>query len=753
MRVKIKKTILFFLIILLSRSAGIAREVYEVIIRGNDKVSESRILEEISLKPGQDYSPSAAGEDLGAIYALNKFDDVSVSLEEVTEESVRVIYTVKEKPLVEDISFKGNRELRARVLRRQLEIEKDGFFDEFLARRGSAAVERYYRGRGYADARVEVFTEESPETGNVKVTYYVEEGHKIEVEKLSILGVLRGDFRRVSRMIDLKEGKVFEQDKLDEGIRDINTYYRNNGYLNVEIKEPVITFDPERKRMYITVVIDEGRQYTLGEVSFTGNLKVSDSRLKESIRVRPGVVFSDERVEEIMADIHELYGTLGHIRLAAEPRFNVDEETGKVDLEFNINEGPEVFIRDIHIEGNHVTRDYVIQREIDVSPGDPFNLEEVRDSQARIFRTGFFSNVMIDMLPAGPPDRTDLVFHVEEQKTGMASLGAGYSSEDRLVGMIRVSQENLFGRGQRLSAMWEFGARKQNYRLDFHEPWLFNTPTPFGASLYNTVRRRYFRGETISGSYDERRSGGSLMLGRHFTREFTAQARYSLEQVRQYNIDASIEDFVLEDAETTSSITPNVTYDARDIPFDPSKGYYLRLSNQIAGGILGGDQSFMKTRFNAAYFQPVVWRLVLALNLRLGSAFAYGSTEDVPLYERFLVGGAESVRGYEYYGDIGPAGGGNYKLVSNIELKFPLISEEGRTVIQGAFFYDVGGSWLNRSDITLAAGTEKHRLKRGYGVGIRFKMPGFPIRLDWGYGLDKRPRGAQWYFTLGDIFY
>jgi outer membrane protein insertion porin family len=193
-------------------------------------------------------------------------------------------------------------------------------------------------------------------------------------------------------------------------------------------------------------------------------------------------------------------------------------------------------------------------------------------------------------------------------------------------------------------------------------------------------------------------------------------------------------------------------YDSRDYPFDPSTGIYLRGSNQFAGGIFGGTQDFLKFESKSTYFKPVWKRLVGVLNLETGIVAEYGDTEEVPVYERFDVGGAESVRGYESWGDIGAPEGGKYKMVINAELKFPIFSEKGQTILQGAFFYDVGSSWTDFENITLQSGTGRDNLRRGVGLGIRFKTRAFPIRLDWGYGIDKRPKEWSWYFTLGDIF-
>ncbi len=682
---------------------------------------------------------------------MGKFDDVQILLEEITPLSVRVIYRVREKPIIEKIEFKGNEEIRTRTLLRELDFKEGDFFDEFEAKEAVEKIVSYYKEEGFAFVSVEFFTTLDKEAKTITITYRVIEGNRIKIAAFNVIGVVQANIKEVLKEVETEKGKMFEQRQLKEDIERIRSYYRNNGFFNVEISEPLITFDDKREKMYITIVIYEGSLYTIGDIKFEGNITISDNELHEKIGIKKGAVYSENKINFAGAAISEKYGSVGYIRANVNTLYKFDEVENKINIIFDIFEGPKVYVRNIFLDGNFITKDYVIKREFEIKEGDPFYLRKVRETQAEIFRLGFFSDVNLDVLPAGPPDKTDIVFVVTEQKTGMASIGAGYSSQDGIVGKLKVSQDNFLGRGQKLSIMWEFGGRKQNYRIDFREPWLFNTPTPFSASIFNTIRTRSFVTDDISGNYKEQRSGGSIGLGRHFTNEFTGFLKYSLEQVRIHNVCDDIKYEIPESRDITSSITPSVSYDTRDYPFNPSKGYFVRLSNQIAGGIFGGDVNFMKLELDATYFQPLFWRFVGVLNLDAGAAFAFSDTDNIPVYERFNVGGAESIRGYDW-GQVGQRGGGNYKLVGNIEIKFPIVSERGRTLLQGAIFYDIGSSWNRTQDIVLRAGLEDNKLKRGFGVGVRFKIRAFPIRLDWGFGVDKCQPGGQWYFSIGDIF-
>ncbi len=716
--------------------------VSKIVIEGNIRLGEDEILKEIPFRAGDLFDSAAAAGAVPRLYGLEKLEDISVYTEEDEEGNIIVIYSVEEKPLIDSLEFKGNEALSSRRLRRELDISAGDFYDEFKLDAQARALERFYRERGYAAVKVDSYVSPLSEDNKVSLTFHVVEGKKVNVEKINILGVLEGDYKKIRDMIELKKGDPYREQPLEEGIEKIREYYLNSGYLHAEVEGPSVTFDPAGEKMFITLFITESFRYKVGEINISGNQLYTDSQIKSALSLREGRLYSDEDLSSSIGAIQELYAEIGHVSSGVFPRHDFNRPEREVDLMLEIHEGPEVSVRDVYISGNRVTRDYVIRRHITVAEGEPFNLGEIRRTQERIFRLGFFQDVMLELSPTEKEDEIDIVFVVEEQKTGMASIGAGYSSQEGVMGTLQVSQENFLGRGQRISAMWEFGRRIQNYRLSFSEPYLFRTPTPFSASLYNTVRRRrYFTGH----DYKERRRGGSISLGRHFTDIFTGRMRYSLEEVKIYEVDSRIEDDVKEETRVTSSITPSISFDTRDYPFDPRTGYNLRFSNQIAGGIVGGDVNFSKFESKKTYFPPLYKNIVGVLNLELGSAFAYGDTDAVPVYERFYVGGSESIRGYEYY-EIE----GNHKAVFNAEIKFPIVRDRRQTILQGAIFYDVGGAWSELDEARMNFG--ENDLRRGYGAGIRFKTMAFPIRIDWGFGIDRPDRGGRWYFTMGDIF-
>jgi outer membrane protein insertion porin family len=325
---------------------------------------------------------------------------------------------------------------------------------------------------------------------------------------------------------------------------------------------------------------------------------------------------------------------------------------------------------------------------------------------------------------------------------------------------------NLFGRAERLNLTWEFGARKENYEINWTEPWFLNKPMSLGVGLFDTERAMDYG--TVFSAYYEGRKGGTISVGPRISDYLSLLFTYSYEQISVFNIilDTATQasSGVVPTNDVTSSVMAQVAWDTRDNIFDPTHGNRQSFSVQLAGGPFGGNINFIKPVLKNAVFIPTFWKFVLSLNSTLGYIQNYGSSSDVPIYERFYVGGADTVRGYQYRTEIGPAVGGEVMSVFNVEYKFPIVEEKNHSIIVGALFVDAGGTWLKPSDFNLEIGSNqrdsatntitKYRMKAGMGFGIRFTTPVFPLRLDWGYGFNHEPgeSPSQFYFSIGNIF-
>jgi len=681
-------------------------------------------------------------EGLQNIYELGFFENIAIEVTEV-EGGVKVAYIVTEKPLVKRIEFKGNKEFSNGKLEREIESKEKEPFDNRKMQADAEKIATLYKEKGYADVKVEPYTAEDEETGMVVMTFFITEGAQIRIGKVNLVGVEAFDAKKIKRKMKTKRKKFFKQELLDEDLRTIEAYYKNRGFLRIQLGTPIVIYNEERTEILVTLFVYEGLKYTVGDIQFQGNYVFASEELESNLELKNGETFSQEKFEMSLFNVQERYAERGYILMRFNPEYFTDDERKVVNILISINEGGVVYIDRIYVEGNVITKSYVIKREFLVKEGSPFNVKKIRRTQEQLYNLGFFSDVVIDISETNDPYKADLICGVTEQRTGILTMGAGYSSQEGLIGTFQITQANLFGRGQRLDLMLEFGKKKTNYQLGFTEPWFLGKHVLFGIDIYDTDRNRDY--------YKEARTGGDIRVGPHLTDILSLYFTYTYERVRVY--DALPEYKHEEGRQNSSSFTTYLVRDSRDNIFDASRGSRNSISFEVSGGILGGDTNFVKTALSSSWYFPTFWRFVLALQLRYAIASSFRPSAGVPIYERFYVGGADTVRGYDYRGEIGPDDGGVIMFVSNLEYKFPIVMEKGRTVLQGAVFLDMGGSWRKR-DVNFTIGTGDDQLKVGIGAGVRFKTPIFPVRLDWGYGLNHKPGEdkSQWYFTIGQPF-
>lgn len=717
-------------------------EIREIRIVGNKNVETKKILKASDLKKGDEYSEEAVSKGLQNIYDLGFFDNIAIEVSEV-ERGVAVTYIVTEKPLVKRIEFKGNREFSRSKLEKEIELKEKEPFDNRKMQKDVEKIVSLYKEKGYADAEVEPFTSEDEKSGMLIVTYFVTEGKQIRIGKVNLIGVEAFDTRKIERKMKTKRKKFFKQEVFNNDLKLIENYYRNKGFLKIRLGTSIVSYNEEKTEILVTLFVYEGLKYAVGDIEFQGNYQFTKEDLGGELEVKKGEIFNQTKFDESLSNIQERYAEKGYILMRFNPEFSFDDERKTANVLISINEDGIVYIDRIYIEGNVITKSYVIKREFLVKEGDPFNVKKIRRTQEKLYNLGFFSDVGINIGETDDPYKADLFCEVTEQRTGILSMGAGYSSQDGLIGTFQVTQSNLFGRGLRVDLMLEFGKKKTNYQLGLTEPWFLGKHVLFGIDVFDTDRNRDY--------YKETRTGGDIRIGPSLTDVLSLYFTYAYERIKVY--DALSEYKSEEGTKDSSSFTTYLVSDTRDDIFDASRGSRNSVSLQISGGILGGDNNFVKTFGATSWFFPTFWRFVLALQLRVGVVTSFLPSTGVPIYERFYVGGAESVRGYDYRGEIGPREGGVTMFVSNVEYKFPIVMEKGRTVLQGAVFFDMGGSW-RKGDVCFTIGSRDNQLKTGIGAGIRFKTPLFPVRLDWGYGLNHKPGEdkSQWYFAIGQPF-
>ncbi len=744
-----KKTFSLFFILFSIAPILMAQNISKVVFDGIVNVKEKNVLSQMKLRKGVKYVPEKVKGDIESIVSMGHFEDVEISFDTA---SYILNVSVKEKSFVKKIEFRGNKRFSKGRLKDEITIQEKTFLDKLSIMESESKILSLYRDEGYADCSVETLSS-IDEKNRVSINFLITEGNKILIADVSIRGTKAFSGKKIMSLMKTKKKKVFKQETMDNDIKEIGNFYKNKGYQEIAISRPEIVFDEARTKMQILLIISEGVRYKVGEITFEGNTAYSNAELKKQITLVKNRHYNDEKFKESLSNLAQLYSDKGYLRASIEPHYEKNKEAEVMNVIFDIEEGPVFYLGYVDIIGLNYTKEKVIRREVVLKEGKVFRAGVLRRSLEKIYNLGFIEYVEPEIRPTPKENEVDLVLNVAEGKPGILSAGAGYSTVDQLVGTLQVQHINLLGRAQRLNLMWEFGARKQSYEISWTEPWFLDRPMSFGIDVFNTERNRDYG--AIYNAYKESRKGGTVRVGPRLSDILSLLFSYSYEEIKIFHIHPNIVREIIPSRNVTSSLSSQVIRDTRDNIFDASRGSRNSLSLQYAGGLLGGDVNFLKTIARSSWFIPTFWKFVLSANFQFGWTAAFAPSTDVPIYERFYVGGAETVRGYRYRGEIGPAAGGRTMMVLNFEYKFPIVQEKNRSILQGALFYDIGGSWHNIGDISLRTGTGDFDLKSGVGFGIRFTTPVFPIRLDWGYGLNHKPGVAepsQFYFTLGQMF-
>ncbi|MEK7871445.1 MAG: outer membrane protein assembly factor BamA [Nitrospirota bacterium] len=720
-------------------------------IKGNRRIETDTIKTRIKTREGDLFSLAAAREDLKTIFQMGYFNDVSIDSEDV-EGGINLIFVVKEKPVITEVVFQGNKEIEADKLKEKVNIKVESFIDNQQIKENINKIVLFYEEEGYYDARVTpVF--KVLQDDKVSLIFYIEEGEKAQIEEINFEGNKNIDSKKLKKSISSSEHRwlisyftgsgLYKKDLVNNDVDSIKELYLNNGYMDVQAGQPKVVLSEDRKHFTLTYPVIEGDQFTIGEIGFKGNNIISTKSLREKLNSKGGDIVRRDLLRKDVSVITDMYGEKGYVFAQAVPQVSTNRDTRIVDITFDINEGDQVRAREINIYGNDKTRDKVIRREIKVTEQDIVNTKELKKSFQRLNNLNFFETVEITPEQVGK-DMMDLNVRVKEKSTGTFSVGGGYSSVDRFVALTEVTEGNLFGRGQLIKGKIELGSKKASYDITFKEPYLFDYPVSGTAELFN-IKREF-------DSYEERRKGGSLALGKSFTEYIGGSISYKLETLNIFNVTEDASDIVQDQiGETTTSSTGLSLYrDSRDYYFDPRSGSRNSVSFQYAGGFLRGDNEFIKTIGDSSWYYTPFWDTIISVHGRIGYTVGISGNE-LPVGERFYVGGINTIRGFEF-GEAGPVDpetgdilGANKELIFNLEYTFPLVQE---AKIRGLLFFDAGKGFDDDKPISL------DQLRYSAGTGIRWISPVGPLRLEWGYNLNriKGEKQSQMEFSIGTLF-
>ena len=728
--------------------------VLAVRVSGLENVDSSVVLSVFGVAPGDLFSYENVRAGVKSLYGLGYFSDVTVDGEELPE-GVILKLVVAETPRVIAVKFSGTKGIDDKKLQEKLALKGNDFYTEAAVFEAKRAIVAAYLEEGYPAATVKAVTTSEKQKGKIELTFEIEEGKKVRIKGITFVGNASIESSKLKKTMDLEvkswwKGGKFKQETLESDFEKIAKYYKSRGFRDAAVTGHEISYSENKRDLFLKISVEEGRRYRLGDVQWTGGVALGPDAFKKLTPVLEGDIYDIERLEKMQAGAYEMYAEHGYIFLDIEKRESVRDSL--VDVTYAITEGQPSFVKHILVSGNDRTKEKVIRRELSIRPGQMFKRSALLRSQRDVFALGYFEDVLIDYQIEQPPD-IDLIFQMKEKQTGTATAGAGYTSDSGLTGFVELGHNNLFGNGQSVMLHLEKGKKRSNYDLSFTEPWFRDTRTSLGIDIYNMERQRDY--------YDELRQGGGIRVGRplpwpDYTRGYVS---YTLEDVTLRDFSSSYTGALDEVSwpQRTSRMETAVVRNSTDNPFYPTRGSRLSINSEFSGGALGGDQNFHKQVVDFRVYKNVVWKTALLTRLRVGWMDAYNHYEKVPEYERFRLGGTtvDFLRGYPDYEIVPDANvyeldgrtvrwpGGRMMGALTLEYQFPIADP-----LRGLFFFDVGNTWNNETEIDLKG------FKKGAGVGLRLEVPMLGVvGFDFGYGFD-REGGGKWepHFIMGKLF-
>lgn len=742
------------------------QRVVSVQVRGARTIASETILAKVQTKPGAPYQERVVSEDIRRIFGLGYFTDVQSAVQE-RPAGLEVTFVVVEKPTIDRIEVKGNRILRTQKLLEVFGVARGELYDPRAVKEGTDKVKAEYARKGFAQA--EVLSQVSMDAARNAATLHllVDEGPRLKISRILIEGNAAFPDRRILRVLKTKRRTwwlmrgVYNEPVAQEDVERVTAFYRKNGYQDVEVQQRVYQ-DPSGHGLIIHFQVAEGLQHRVGQVAVEGNVLFPEHEIRQLLTLKPGSIYSREGLQEDLRLTKEYYGDRGYINAAVTPDTKLDDVSKRVDLTYHIMENELVYLNRIDIQGNLRTKDTVVRRELRIDPGQPFDGKKIRKSVDRLYNLGYFEEVNVDTAPTNDPKREDLIVKVKESKTGSFSFGGGFSSIDRLVGLVELEQRNFdwknfptfTGAGQDLSLRVQVGTVRRFFDLSFTEPWIFGHPLSFGIDLYNRTR---LRSQNLGFAFEEQRRGVGFRLGKEFLDMVHLGLDYQLFRTEISDVvDEATADLKTEQGRSITSVGGlSASLDKRDNRFDPTSGFFLFSSADLAGGIFGGDNEFWRVEGGASHYLPHLGRFVFESRVRAGIVNEYSDTPEVPIFERYFGGGASTIRGFEErrVGPRDPATndpiGGEAILVGTLEEVATILQDErGRSILKTSVFYDVGNVSRRIGDIT-------NSFKSGAGVGFRVNTPIGPMRFDLGIpvsGLDGEARKVRFHFNISRSF-
>lgn len=735
--------------------------VYEQ--NGNYKFPDAMLQFNVQSRVGEKFNDKTLNDDIKRLYGTGFFSDVVAESQKAKDDKVAIVFRLKPKSLIREIIFQGNKKFPTEDLKKEITLESELPLNDVKLRESANKLRTFYRGKGYNEATV--MPEIKHVTPNeVKVIFQIDEHLRLKVNNVTFEGntlfsswdlknSLANRHSFFSRFFDMG---LYDPNQLDLDKVRLREMYWNKGYLDFKVEKVTVTPDPsDPEYVNINYQLFEGKPYKVNKVTISGCKKFTPDKLLKCIVLKKGEVFEKTREDKSKDNIEFEYAVLGYADFACRVNRYPDFQTHLVDIDFAITEGIPYKVQDVNIKGNRVTKDKVLRRELVVQPGDPVDKNRIEASKSRLMGMGYFKDVKAVTVNDEESGKKDVNFTVEEKSNFEFKIGGGYSDTDSLVGMLSLTNNNFDitdpdhyfqGGGQRLRAQAMFGLTRSDFSIDFTEPWLMDIPLKLDVGAYlNDVAYRY---------WNEQRAGGKVGLSKKFFDDFlNISAGYKFEQVYVHNMNDSLCQELEEWAgkrDLVSQPSLEVSRDTRDSLMNPTTGYFANLFASVSPKVLGSTHDFYRLESKGSYYMHFLDKALIWHNgARVGTVSSFNRDDKAPLYERYFLGGGDTIRGFEYrrvspLDDNDECIGGQTMLILTSEVTHPIWR-----FIRGAIFVDAGNAWTN----SYSMGFDQMNVGAGYGLRMQLPMINAPIKLDLAYpiimGQTNSPRKLQFHFNMG----
>jgi outer membrane protein insertion porin family len=753
------------------QAAGAGHKIGTITVKfvGTANVNAQIVRANMQVTEGGDIDDTILDRDIRSLYKTGLFEFIETKWQKVDDKTYNLVIEVTPKFRVLAVRYEGTKKLKIARLEKEVKTKPNTALDDRQVKEDSEKIRDYYQKVGYNQVSITYRVDRDKSTGFATVVFLIKEGTRVRIADVRFVGNAHVKSKTLRALMDTRRWWMFswitghgrfKDEQFEDDLDKLRDYYREGGFLDVDISEDKVVFEyPQPTKLILSIRVNEGRQYHIGVITFEGNKLHSSALLRRVLRQRSGMLFAPSRLDKDTERLEDFYSKDGYLDTRARLQRNPNIVTGNIDIVYHLEESDKFNVESVVVEGNVKTKSTVIIRELILGPGDVFDTVRMKISKLKLDNTRFFDDVEASPQETNIPGRRNLRIAVKEGRTGNLTFGAGYSTLERASVFAEISQSNfdlfnprsLFqGDGEKFRIRLELGELSSQAIISFTEPFLFEKQLELGVSLYRTSS------DYNSTFYDEVDLGATIDLRKRLFELVDGTLAYTYQVTEIENVASTASSIIAAAAghNDESRVSLSLTRDTRDKIISTTSGNYVDFTSTVAGGPLGGGTDYFKFDFHGAQFFQLfeLQQQTLALIAHADVAITYGKTKVLPYYDAFYLGGPEDLRGFEFHQvsprDIfGEPIGGKTSTQFTAEYSLDIVSP-----VRFAIFYDAG--YVNTGTFDF----NPFNYQDDFGVGIRLFVLGAPLSLDYAFPIrgdslfPANKTGNQFNFSFGTRF-